>query len=461
MPFLSALTRVVSRLGLDGVRLAATIAGIILLWFWIYLFSQDQRPIFGWLGGGLLTLWLLAQFALELRRRWAREDSDATLAPPSQPDALTSDAMAEALDHAPTGVILVEADWKISLINKAAIEMLKVPPALAKAGVDGRDILRLQLERGDLGEDSLAREIIQLPSMAMLNANVINSQQAHPVFERRTPDGRTLEIRTRMLSGGRLIRTYADITPRIAALEATRAALLSRSQFLGAVSHELRTPLNAVIGLCHVLQSEPLTPRQQQDVQSIADAGQQLLGLVDDVLAVASLDKSGLVLKETVFDLPAALRRAADGVQRRATAKSLSLDVELAQDLPEQVIGDEDRLCSALAKLLDNAVKFTAAGGVILRAAPLREDHAFHRIVITVQDSGPGVAAADLQNLFDPFTQGDGSNSRRKGGIGGGLTLARLIVTAMGGQISLASDPGQGCVFRIELPLARVTSSSP
>lgn len=460
---LSRLGQIVSRMGLDWIRLAATLAGVCLLWFWIYLISQNQRPIFEIFGGCLLTLWALGQFALNLRNRWSREDQDKDRGEDHSADQAVAArlALAEALDQAPAGVILVEKDWKLSLVNKAAIELLKIPPALARPGVDGRDLLRFQLARGDLAADSLVNDIIKLPSTTMLTTAVINSQQAHPVFERKTPDGRTLEVRSRLLDDGRLIRTYTDVTPRIAALEATQAALLSRSRFLGSVSHELRTPLNAVIGFAHILLAEPLTPRQIEDVQAIADAGQQLLALVEDVLAVSSLDSAGLALNDASFDLPAALRRSLAAVERQAKAKALTLTLLLDEDLPEKVIGDEVRLCSALAKLLDNAVKFTEIGGVELRARLLSEDSSSYRIAISVSDSGPGIAAAELPGLFNPFTQGERSIKDRSGGIGGGLTLARLIVTAMGGEIGVACDPGRGCEFRIEVPLGRAASPSP
>ena len=190
----------------------------------------------------------------------------------------------------------------------------------------------------------------------------------------------------------------------------------------------------------------------------IEDAGQQLRSLVDDIITASSQETGNLTLQEKPFDLPSALHKISESIRRRAEVKGLSLKLGIAQDMPKTVLGDEDKLCSMVWRLLDNAVKFTPSGLVTLSAGLAREDADFHYISLSVTDTGIGIATENHENLFDPFSQIDGSSTRRFNGLGIGLKLFNDILTAMGGSVLVRSELGKGTEFRLELPLRRVPS---
>ena len=357
-----------------------------------------------------------------------------------------------AFENAPLGIILLSADRRIEIINSIAAALLNIPPALARPGTSGRDLLNFQLERGDFGTspriEAAARD-------AITNGAVLDEP-----YERPTLDGRMLEIRGRRLADGRVIRTYTDISARHAALHeqqaaraAAEAALRSRSEFLATVSHELRTPLHAVLGFAEVLLLQNPTPAQVASIREIEVAGRTLLALVDDLLQVAGLERGRFALQEAAFDPTAPLREAAAPAAARAAARGLGFRVELDAALPAAALGDADRLRQVLAKLLDNAVKFTSSGGITLTARILAEDAAGWRLGIAVTDTGIGIPAEVRDRLFAPFTQADSSFARRYSGAGLGLAVARMVAEAMGGQITVESEPGRGSTFRVELPL--------
>ncbi len=446
----------------DFGRLALLAAGIGLVWTALFSFSigsgagvSEGARAFAWIEGGVLTLLLYTLHRIDRRSRQRAVEADHEIAAiREQADAARS-ALTGALESLPHGVILVEADWTISLVNQAAVEMLDLPPPLATPGVDGRDVLRHQIRQGELEDDSALRAILDRPTVTALGDAGEHVTQALPVFERKTRSGRMLEIRTTYLDDGRMIRTYTDVTARTDAVDALNAAVRSRSEFLDVVSHELRTPLSAVIGLAGLLQSEDLKAQQKEDLRAIEDAGKHLLEMVNDIMAASSLANGAMILRETSFDLPSALRRSVQRVERQAEAKNLSIALAIDETVPTTVTGDEDRFCTMLLKLLDNALKFTETGGATLSASMIEEDARFHRVLVTVSDTGVGIAPQNLQRLFDPLTQIDSSNLRRFAGVGIGLTLFKQLLNAMGGAVSVTSALGEGTQFRIEIPFRR------
>ncbi|MDN3564697.1 PAS-domain containing protein [Paeniroseomonas aquatica] len=364
-------------------------------------------------------------------------------------------ALSAAFEQAPLGIILLGADHRVEIMNSLAVALLDLPPALAVPGTPGAEILRLQLARGDLA----AQPELELDARhAIADGDVPDRAYVRP-----SRDGRLLEIRGRHLADGRVIRTYADISERQAALRqqqaaqaAAASALRSRSEFLATVSHELRTPLHAVIGFAEVLLQQQPGPAQAASLREIESAGRQLLALVDDILEVARLEQGRLTLRETAFDPAATLRELAGPAAARAAARGLRFTLELDPALPAEAFGDAGRLRQVLVKLLDNAVKFTAAGGIGLSATVLAETASGWRLDIAVADTGIGIPAEARERLFDPFVQADASSARRYNGAGLGLAVARMVVEAMGGTIAVESAPGRGSTFRIAVPLARM-----
>jgi CheY-like chemotaxis protein len=215
------------------------------------------------------------------------------------------------------------------------------------------------------------------------------------------------------------------------------------------VSHELRTPLNAVIGFAQLLsRDEAMGHRQRELAQIIGRSGEHLLGMFNDVLELSKVEAGRLTISPGPFDLRRLLDDVSGLFQMRAEAKRLRFSVELAPDVPHYLVGDEGRLRQVLINLISNAVKFTSAGAVSVRARAQQE--ASHvRLILTVEDSGAGLRPEELATLFQPFAQ-TASGRGAQEGSGLGLALSRQLARLMGGDIHVESTPGVGTVFSCE-----------
>ena len=232
------------------------------------------------------------------------------------------------------------------------------------------------------------------------------------------------------------------------AREAAEAAALAKGSFLATMSHEIRTPLNGVLGLVQALGATELTEEQRQHTETILECGRTLSVILNDVLDHSRIASGDYELLDEPFDLRRCL---ADSLAlHREAARNESIGAELRYDpsLPAAVRGDAHRISQIVGNLLGNAFKFTERGAVHL-AAEKRGD----QLVLSVEDSGIGMDEEALNRLFKPFTQADGTISRRYGGTGLGLTIALQLVELMDGRIEVESVPGQGSTFRAILPL--------
>ncbi len=234
---------------------------------------------------------------------------------------------------------------------------------------------------------------------------------------------------------------------------AAESASRTKSDFLASMSHDIRTPMNAIIGIADLLAKTPLSPEQDKYVQIFRRAGDNLLHLINDILDLSKVEASQLELERTGFSLNDLLEKVTEMVALSADEKGLSLVCDIAPNAPTDLVGDPTRLRQVLLNLLGNAIKFTEAGEVALRAAPDADSAVPGALRFTVSDTGIGIPEEKLHAVFERFTQADSSTTRRYGGSGLGLTISKRLVELMGGRIWVESEVGKGSLFSFNVPL--------
>jgi len=244
-------------------------------------------------------------------------------------------------------------------------------------------------------------------------------------------------------------RRRASASP-LRAIEATLAEL----------AHEIRTPLTGILALGELLATSELGERERGWAAAIKSTAEHLAMLTSLIVDAARADAKGLVLRRELIRPRRLAQALGVSLTARADAKGLAAEVAIAADLPEGVIGDPLRLRGALENLIDNAVKFTERGRVALEVAGGKAARGRVRLAFTVSDSGIGLAAAEIRRLFRPFGQASDATARRFGGAGLGLAFVKRIAKAMGGDLTVTSQPGGGTRFRLTATFDQVAEAA-
>ena len=395
------------------------------------------------------------QAAAAFLRRW---DKDALER--AEDDARRAERrLREALDVLPEGIVVLDPEGRYVLWNKRYAEIYHRSADLFEPGRKLEETLRIGVARGDYPDAIGCEDAWITERLALMKNPGVRHEQ-------RISDGRWVMIEERATSDGGVIGLRIDITEMKEQAQALRLALAraeaaskAKSDFLANLSHEIRTPLNGVLGLAEALGRGGLDSGQQQIVASIMDSANALDELLGDLLTFSNLEAGKIELAEAPTRLAEVVRAALDQHRPAAIAKGLALEAAIEPDAEPAVLADGLRIRQVLNQLLNNAVKFTASGGVQVRLGMAGSGET-RRHVLEGIDSGVGFDPDDAERLFRRFEQGDASFTRRFGGTGLGLAICRQLVELMGGSVRALGRPGRGARFTVELPLKLAGSPS-
>ena len=356
------------------------------------------------------------------------------------------------LEQSPVGVLITRADGTVAFANSRAAELAGVP---------------LEVFVGN--RHALAPGIDAMPGNAAGNVEVaLDRPDGSRVWALQTIQRTEFEGEPAMLAWSYDItkRKRAEKQLR-AAKEQAEVAARSKSEFLATMSHEIRTPMNGVLGMLELIALTPLDGEQQALVTTVRDSATALLRIIDDILDLSKIEAGKLDLEELEINPTELLEGVADLLAPQASQKGLTLICDADPAMPAALCGDPGRLRQILFNLAGNAIKFTEAGRVVLRArpdpdrpAPTPEGRSRVRLRFEVEDTGIGISEAGQARLFKPFSQADSSTTRQFGGTGLGLAICARLVEMMGGAIGVSSVPERGSTFwfTVDLPVGDGTA---
>ncbi len=360
-----------------------------------------------------------------------------------------------ALDNMAQGLAMFDVNQRLIICNQRFLDLYGLPAAMALPGTELAEILDYTARVERLKpEQAQALRQRHLATAASLEENTMQDFLSN---------GRVINVVHRPMPGGGSLATYDDVTGsysaerqlRIAKEEAELASR-AKSDFLANVSHELRTPLNAIIGFSEIIKDQLFGPMGNQRYREYAidihDSGTHLLSLINDILDLSKIEAGKFELHEEAIDLERATKSCFRIMRDRAEEAGVTLEHRFPAGLP-RIKADPRAVKQILLNLLSNAVKFTDPGGRVLVYSSINQDGA---LVLHVEDTGIGIAGADIAKAMAPFGQVDSSLSRKYEGTGLGLPLTRHLVDLHDGELTLASNMGQGTHVSIVFPSERV-----
>ena len=358
--------------------------------------------------------------------------------------------MQALLETLPLPVVLRDSERRVTLVNAAWEQMIGVTREEAVGKPLGQGPLRAPTQ-GHRETDDLVFETLK----PLRYETVVHSVAGTPfnVIVAKTPllaaDGSITGIASVVIDISDEKRTAAELERARVAAE---AAVQAKSRFLANMSHELRTPLNGVVGMTSLLEQTTLDARQRRFVRTLRTSAEALITLINDVLDLSKAEAGKLELSRTPFELRRELEQVVGLFSGPARDKGLEIAAHIGRDVPATIQGDPTRLRQVLGNLVNNAVKFTEKGAVLLSVTVAGERAHELSLEFSVTDTGVGVAPEEQKRIFDAFEQADGSVTRKFGGTGLGLAISRQIVELMQGAMAVSSAPGRGSRFSFTIP---------
>jgi PAS domain S-box-containing protein len=407
------------------------------------LFQVSALPVFCSMTGDFLGFRGTARDVTEQAEAFSRAAQSQT-------------QLTQALESISEGFALFDPEDRLVLCNRKFRESFTSIGDQILPGLRFADFLRTALESGSIAIPTAERA-------AWMESRLKLRAQERASFELQLGDGRWIKISDHKTADGSTVGIRTDITDLklredalFAAKETAEIASRSKSEFLANISHELRTPLNAIIGFSEIMREEifgPLGSAQYREyIGDVLDSAHHLLEVINDILDIAKAEAGKLELAEDDVDVAAVVRSAARLVQERAQRGQIAIRSALGDNLPT-LHADERKLKQILLNLLTNSVKFTPAGGTIEVGARYAENGDF---LITVTDSGIGIAEEHIATALAPFGQVDSKLNRKYEGTGLGLPLSSAMMRLHSGDLSIASTVGQGTVVTLRFPASRV-----
>jgi signal transduction histidine kinase/DNA-binding NarL/FixJ family response regulator len=408
--------------------------------------ARDQYVLGGVatiLAGAVMTM-VLARDA-QLKR--ARDEAEARY-------AYKAILLERTVANISQGILVVGADNRVQLCNRRLTELLELPDGIASRREPVERLLHW-LWTHDEFEDAGSDFESWLPGFL----TSLRSSSATRSYEHTRPNGVILDIRTALLPDGVVVTSYTDITDNKldaqllhAAREGAARATEAKSAFLAMMSHEIRSPLSGLLGVLDLLRATPLDAEQSRMASMIHHSGRMLLAVLNDVLDFSKIEAGALSVTPEPADLHALLTQAVQPHVQTGRDKGIIVSLSIGRAVPRIVMTDGLRLAQIVGNLLSNAMKFTAAGSIKVHAETVCEDPAAPALRVTVQDTGIGMEAGTVSRLFKPFSQADGSITRKFGGTGLGLCISQQLARLLGGAITVTSRPGVGSAFSLTLP---------
>jgi two-component system sensor histidine kinase/response regulator len=354
-------------------------------------------------------------------------------------------------EYALSGIIDTDADWRILRANPAAASIA----GLDRQAFPGR---RLQDLLGDGAAVAAYLALLQEQGIGHFEARLRLGGREELI----------VELSSVQVADDLYVHMFDDVTAQrrmTADLETARAAAeaanRAKSVFLANISHEIRTPMNGIIGLTRLGLMEDPAPGQRELLEKIAQSGRTLLRVINGLLDFAKIEAGKLEYERIPFDLDELLDELATVTTNTPVAAPLEVVFHPSPELPRNLVGDRLRLGQILTNLLGNALKFTSRGTVRLEidGEGAREGQCWLRFAVS--DTGIGITPAAMERLFEPFGQAEADTARRFGGTGLGLSIARELALGMGGDLGVASTPGEGSTFTLRLPFQLQPASPP